>query len=260
MTELHTIIRPTRHNVFIVPAFHLKQFGHTWYSDVLVIYTNALRHETKTLFFVLYCLHERASALEVGDIKSFYCWYSDYATFFETIIDVLQEVYLPWVECLAGSPSSKQNSYFPETAAALKRTVRKTRDHSKNILAFEPSRAAAKLESIFTKFAPCFLEYVSALEDSTTMIVQCQYTEEDCDMVSRQIVTVITQKPNYRRNLVLLLRWLEACKRYETAALWRRKHLDTPSFISYGIWKRAGAQEDCLAYFRSKCKTVLNET
>lgn len=259
MVELRRIVRPTKHDVFNTSAFHLTQFGHTWYSDVLVIYTNALRHETKTLFFILHCLHERASTLEVGDIKSFYCWYDDYATFFETIVDVMQGVYLPWVECLVDLPSSRPRTYFTEAAVALKRTVQKTREHSKVILALEPSKAAAKLRSIFTKFTPRFLEYISALEDSTIMIVECQYTEEDCDIVSRQIVAVITQKPNYRKSFILLLRWLEASKRYETAALWRRKYLDATSLISFGMRKRLRAQEDCLTYFRSKCRAIPNE-
>lgn len=259
MTELRVIVRPAKEDVFNAPAFHLKHFGHTWYSDVLTIYTNALRYETKILFFILYCLHERVSVLEIGDIESFYSWYEDYATFFETIIDVLQEVYLPWVECLEDLPSSKPWAHFNEVAVALKRTVRKTRTHSSNILALEPSKAAARLRSIFTKFAPRFLEFLSALEDSTINIVEHRHTQEDCDTVSKQMAAVIAQRANYRRNFVILLRWLEVHKRYETAASWRRKYMDTASLVSFGIWKRAGAQEDCLAYFKNKCRSVTDE-
>lgn len=257
MKRIETVVRPPVADRFTSPSFRLVPYGDAWYSDVLVIYTNALRKETKTLFFILYCLHERAETLELGDIKSFFVWFEDYHLFFHAVVDVLQEVYLPWVERIADLPASRPRLYFEEKASSLKRTVRKTAEHREHILAFEPEKAARKLRNVFTRFAPRMLDYISSLEDSTAMIVECQYTIEDCIVVSKQMVAAMAQKDNYRKNIVLLLRWLD--KRQQTAALWRREYMDTRSFLSYGRWKQAGAQEDCLAYFKGKCRAVPND-
>lgn len=254
LQHVHTVVRDPVQDAFNAPSFRLMPFGDAWYVDVLTVYTNALRYETKTLFFVLYCLHERAGELEVGDIKSFYGWFEPYHNFFGAIVETLQDTFLPWVERSADLPSSKPREFFEEEAAGLRRTVRKTLEHREDFIGFPPKKAAAKLRRIFSKFAIHLLGYLSALEESTAMIIECHYSVGECLTVSRQMVSVLSKQTHYKKNTVLLLRWFG--DRHETAAQWRKEHLDKKSYVSFGRWKRPGPQEECLSYFKKKCKTI----
>lgn len=254
LKHVHTVVRDPVQDAFNAPSFRPMPFGEAWYADVLTVYTNALRQETKTLFFVLYCLYERADELEVGDIKSFYGWFEPYHNFFGNILGLLQDTFLPWVERSADLPSSKPRTYFEKEGTGLRRTVRKTLEHKEDFISFPPKKAAAKLRNIFSKFATQLLAYLSALEETTSMIIERHYSIEECLGVSRRMVSVLTKQPHYKKNVVLLLRWLG--DRYETAALWRKEHLDAKSNFSFGRWKRPGPQEECLAYFKQKCKAI----
>lgn len=258
LKRLETIVRDGTPDAFNAPSFRLMPFGDAWYADVLTIHTNALRYETKTLFFILYCLYERADTLEVGDIKSFYGWFEHYHNFFVAEVALLQETFLPWVERSADLPSSRPREYFEKSADALQRTAKKTLEHKEDFVGFSPGKAARKLRAIYSKFAVHLLDYLSGLEDSSAMIIECHYTIEEGIEASQKMVSALSQKPHYKKNIVLLLRWL--ADRQETAAQWRKQHLDVKTNMSYGRWKRPSSQEECLSYFRKKCKAVVEES
>ena len=258
LKSLNTVVRDGIPDAFVAPSFRPMPYGEAWYADVLAVYTNAVRYETKTFFFILYCLHERADTLEVGDIKSFYTWFEPYHNFFAALVQVLQATFLPWVERSADLPDSSPRAFFDTEAAGLQRTVRKTLKHKQDFLAYPPKKAAAKLRTIFNKFAIHLLTYISALENSTASIVESQYSVEECREISQKMVTVFLNKAHHKKNIVLLLRWFE--DRHETTAQWRKQHLDMRTNMSYGRWKRPSAQEECLAYFRKKCKVMDEES
>lgn len=257
LKHVHTVVRDGVEDAFHAPSFRPMPYGDAWYADVLTVYTNAVRFETKTFFFVLYCLYERSDEIEVGDIKSLYGWFEPYHNFFGAILEVLQGAFLPWVERSADLPSSKPREFFNLEATALRRTVRKTLEHKEDFLAFPPKKAATKLRKTFSKFAVQLLEYLSSLEESTAPIIECHYSIEECRSVSRKMVSDLSKLPHYKKNLALLLRWFG--DRHETAAQWRKEHLDAKSNISFGRWKRPGPQEECLSYFKKKCKAISED-
>lgn len=251
---------PQKEDVFTAPAFRYAKFGTSPYSDVLVVFTNAIRQETRDLFHILYCLYERpVNELERGDIKSFYYWYHDYRFFFETCVDALQNVYLPWVEWLLDISEVGMCSmeYFETEAAALQRTVRKTHEYSPEFLGYEPKKASARLRSIFTRFSKRLLGYLSALEKTTMKVTEYLYLNEDSVRLGKVMIDYISKAPRHKKNLRLLAGWMHKCN--ERIPLWRKDILGRRKALSSGKENRGATQEDCLTYFNAKCRTLVGD-
>ena len=255
LNALTTVVRPAQKHVFSAPAFRLVPYAKAWHLDIVIIFTNALRFETKSLFFILYCLHERSQTLERGDIESFFEWYTPYHNFFTTVISLLHATFLPWIEHSADLPDSSSRAFFVSLGSDLSRIVRQTLLHKRHFLnKYQPPKAAEKLRAIFTSLAVRLLDYLTKLETACSPLIESHYSVAEGRKMSRSLISEMATMPNFKKNLVLLLRWLET--KPETSAAWRREHLDTRSGFSYARWKRPAAQEECMAYFARKCKAI----
>lgn len=257
LTRIDTIVRPANPDVFHAPSFKLSPYGLHWSADPIVLLNNSLRHQAKSLFFILYCLHERSETIVEGDIKSFYAWFKPYRDFFSDAVNFIHEVYLPWVQRAAPLPHEYDMTYFVDKGKNLQRTVRKTMAHQKDVMQFAPTKAARRLRTVFSKFAPYLLNYLYHLEEHTVPIVKSKYSKEDCHTITLQIVSHFSSTSSFKQSIVILLGWLQ--DRPQDHAKWRKQYLDRKTFLAFPLWQRGGIQEDCLAYFTRMCKTQLEE-
>lgn len=227
-------------------------FPTVWYVDIPLIYTNALRRQTAALWLVLYAMHARLASLVDGDFKSFYIWFAPFHHFIIATLDVLQTVFLPALVNRAQLPLSRPSHFFDCRAKRLARTVRKTALHQNVFINYTPEKALAKLRTIYSKFTIEMIEYVTAIEDCSPMILQCHFSPSEGMQLSRAMAKRLTELPHFRSNVVLLLRWLT--NRPETSAIWRREHLDRAPCLAFAFWQRPGPPEECVVYFRKMAK------
>lgn len=229
--------------VFAAPAFHLTAFGRRAAHDVVALYCNALRAESRTLFLLLCCLHERAPLLRRGDLVSFFIWLRPYAHFVRA---ALAAAHSGLVARLALPPA--QRALFDRRAAAVQRPLHKLLSHQQAVLNAHPQKAALRLLALFNTYATHLLAYLHSLETSLPVLIRAAHpSAAQLDRLSALVFAHFRAEPHFRTNLVRLLRWLAA--RPNTAANWRRRHLDHPTALRNTQWKKSGPAEEVVHYF-----------
>lgn len=260
MKELRTVVRPGNKNVFHCPAFKLRPYGKIWHRDNVVFFSNAVRYETRGLYFILYCLLERdPEELEAGDIESFFAWFNPYYDFITTVLSVLQTTFLPWIEAAGDVASIAPSIFFSNMYLSLQKNIRRAIRYEKKLLKLPPPEAAQKLHKLFFSYGKRLLIYFSKLEDAASAVLENavlanKMSIDECRLMSRALIKEISTMPSFRKNLVLLLRWVDHLP--ETTALWKREHLDTRAAVLVKFWNRPRMEEECIDYFARKCKAV----
>lgn len=251
--------KKVQEKVFSMPAFKLRQFqrANSLSTDIIVLYTNAIRYESRILFTILYCLHERCDELHPGDIQSFFVWFRDYHIFFCTFISIVNDVLLPALRDLIPFRHYTPK-YFADEGQRLNRIVDKTL-RSADIFTnrYSASRTADKLLDIYSHFSQPLLWYLFSLEKYCSVIIPRFSTDEDTEAISLTLATALQKKDHFKRTLPLLLRSLE--HRPQTTFAWLRQHYHFHTIRLYRFWKRPTEHEKTFEYFKLVSKTQFAE-
>lgn len=244
---------------FSMPAFKLRPFRRdgSQNTDLIIIYTNAIRHESRTLFTILYCLYERRAELHIGDIESFFVWFGDYHDFFCTFITLVNDIFLPALRDLVPFRHLTPQ-YFANEGERLNRIVAKTNSSAEVITnRYAPSEATRKLLQVYSSFAQPVLWYLFSLEKYCAVVIERFASDDDTRAVSLAMATTMRTMLHFKRTLPILLRFLE--HRPQTTFLWLRQHYHFHTIRLYRFWKRPREHERTLEYFQMVCKSRLKE-
>lgn len=245
--------------VFSMPAFKLRHFqrANSQSTDIIVLYTNAVRHESRVLYTILYCLHERCNELHLGDIQSFFVWLGDYHIFFCTFISLVNDVLLPALRDLIPFRHYTPQ-YFADEGQRLNRIVDKTL-RAANLFTnrYSTSQATDKLSDIYSHFSQPLLWYLFSLEKYCSVIITRFSTHEDTQSISLTMATALKNKDHFKRTLPLLLRCLE--HRPQTTFAWLRQHYHFHTIRLYRFWMRPTEHEKTYEYFKLVSKTQFAE-
>ncbi|PXF41428.1 hypothetical protein BWQ96_08863 [Gracilariopsis chorda] len=244
LPNLNVALRPPTRPVFCSPAFRLVSYGRRPEYDLVALYTNALRAESRTLFLLLLCLHERCHSLQRGDLSSFFIWFEPYAHFVLAVVSLFQRFLLPHLHQL--KPFQLQS--FAQLAEMLQTPLSKLLKHNNAVVNCNPRKVPHKLLTLFKPYAQHLLTYAHNLEHiCPALIHDAHQTPPHKTQLSKQLFAHFRKQPHFSTNLVRLLRWLAA--RPQTAAYWRRDHLDAATAIRYTQWKKTGPCEEIVQYF-----------
>ncbi|CAN8075584.1 unnamed protein product, partial [Agarophyton chilense] len=250
-STLRTVVRRADPRVFAAPSFRLAPFGRSPASDCITLYANAARAESRTLFFLLNCMHERPRhLLHPGDLESFFLWFEPYAHFVRSVVALLQQVWLPRLQNCAALPPHAPAHFFAHAAQRLQRTLDKLLSHQKPFLKCAPRVAAHKLLHLFIPFANLLLTYCATVEAVSAPFIRATFSAEETNLLAHQLITHFKGIRHFSSNLVLLLRWLS--NRPQTSSYWRRQYLDAFSAIRYTQWKKTNKQHQIVLYFSHK--------
>lgn len=254
------LVRSRVKDAFSVPALRYRPFmkdpEKTRQTDLIVIYTNAMRHQSRGLYLILYCLNERISSLQPGDMKSFFAWFSPYHDFFCSFIAVVNDILLPSLRDLVPF-RHRTPGFFATEGERLNRIVSKTyKSQSYFCDHLSLREATTKLCKIYASFAQPLLTYLSSVEEYSAVIISTfVHDDRAYHGVAVDMVRAFKAMPHFPRTIVLIMRWLEP--RPQTTDRWLRQHLDVFSVLMYRWWKRDGPQEKTLYYFRIVSNSVL---
>ena len=258
MDQLNTVVRPGNKDVFRSPAFLLRPFGQAWHRDIVAFYSNAVRYESRGLFYIIYCLKERdQETLETGDIESFYAWFDAYFNMVTTVLSVLDTTFRTWVQTLGSFQRSSTTKYLSDLHLWLQNTLRRAVRYQERILKLQPPEAVLKVERLFRSYGQKLLDYLTRLEDECSLVLEVNGSIDECRLMSKALMRAIRTMPFFSKNLVLLVRWMDHLP--ETTSLWMREHLTKRTMMKHAIWKRPGMAEECLEYFGRKSNTVPND-
>lgn len=243
---------------FSAPAFKLRAFrtDTSYRTDIIVLYSNAVRFESQALFTILYCLHERMDVLQSGDIDSFFVWFGDFHDFFCHFIALVNDFLLPALRDVI--PFRHVTPlYFAEEGRRLNRIVAKTmssRHHFANLYP-DPQQAASKLITIYSSFAQPLMTYLFNLEMYCSNVYERFLNAPAALSISRFIASALRKMSNFSRSLPILMRWLE--RRPHTACTWLAQHYDYMTVRLYRLWRRPTEHERTLDYFRLVSNTYF---
>lgn len=236
---------------FSVPAFKIRAFrtATSYRTDIIVLYTNAVRHEMQALFMILSSMHERKQCnLETGDIESFFIWFIDFHDFFCNFVSLINDILLPSLRDFIPFRHTTPQ-YFASEGQSLNRIVAKTLSTQERFMKLysEPGRAASKLIQIYSDFAQPLMSYLFHLEKYCSDVYDRFLTAQAAANISRTMADVLKRMPHFKRCLPILLRWLE--HRPHTTSIWLIQHYDYVTVRSYRLWRRPTEHERTLEYF-----------
>lgn len=260
LSRATSIVPPPVHGKerFSAPAFKLRAFrtATSYRTDIIVLFSNAVRYESQALFTILYCLHERMGLLQTGDIDSFFVWFADFHDFFCHFIKLVNDVLLPALRDVIPFRHVTP-PFFAEEGQRLNRIVAKTMS-SRNHFAQrypDPQEAASKLVRIYSSFAQPLLTYLFSLEMYCSNVYERFLNAPTALVISRSLASELRQISNFSRSLPILMRWLE--RRPHTANTWLAQHYDYMTVRLYRLWRRPTKHEQTLDYFRLVSNTYF---
>eukprot|EP00188_Purpureofilum_apyrenoidigerum_P004890 Plantae.Rhodophyta-Purpureofilum_apyrenoidigerum.ctg5884.p1 GENE.Plantae.Rhodophyta-Purpureofilum_apyrenoidigerum.ctg5884~~Plantae.Rhodophyta-Purpureofilum_apyrenoidigerum.ctg5884.p1 ORF type:complete len:373 (+),score=85.94 Plantae.Rhodophyta-Purpureofilum_apyrenoidigerum.ctg5884:92-1210(+) len=218
----------------------LGPYGQSWEEDIFTLGHNAIKQEMQDMFHIVRAMEKLGLKIRRADVSLFYQWWRLFLSLFTFIMDMQEDVYMPWIEKridLSGTGWTKtERNAMKKKMLELLNVIR---THEAKMSYIPAGEVAPKLISFLNNFNPLVLKYMSRAEQNVAPRIAAACTETE-----------------YRKELLpfayrylhgysewteigpLLTSWMDKAQ----AAHWKKQFLGTSEKLRFAIWCRQASR------------------
>jgi hypothetical protein len=221
------------------PTITLAPWGGNWSKDIVSLMHNAIMREISDLFDLASTMQRRKFSLTQHHVKMFYKWFDEFHSFAETCLSVESTFLVPWITKnekfkLGGVVRESQRMVH---CGSFRHSLSRIADYRYK---FNPSLPVGeRLDGLLVLVSnlAAVPEYYAAAHTIVPCFIELhhRWTPWTKIAVHRKIVLKIRLSEDFRRNLVLLTRWMGE----NDSKHWCKGMLRRPAdMVLYGRWRQ----------------------